>query len=223
MLRAMRTALARETVILLADRSAPLQYGLFGLSAMLVAAASLDQRGMPGATALIGANTLVLFFTQTLMVEAVHRSDFASGLWQRIRLHQAVVPWYFGKIISLSLLVGLLAVPLLWLGGQFLRVALPGDVYWQLPLCSGVGAVGFFALALVLLPVAAATGRRALFLPLLLFPLGFPLLLGLVQVGLALTGAPGIDAGFWLRLIVALDALYAALGLMLIEVVFIGE
>ena len=219
----LRSALAREVAILMGDRTAPLHYALFATSAMLVAAAALDQTGVDRRAALMAGYALVLFFMQTLMVEAVHRSDFASGVWQRIRLQNAIVAWYFGKIVALSLLVFVLAAPLLWIGSQFMRVEVAGGLLGQLAICVGIEAVGFFALALVLLPIAAATGRRALFLPLLLFPLGFPLMLAGVQVSLALSGTGGIDAGFWIRLMLALGAVYMALGLVLIDVVFVGE
>lgn len=219
----LRVALAREKAILLSDPTAPLHYALFSVSGMLVAAAALDQTGVDRRTALMAGYSLVLFFVQTLMVESVHRSDFATGLWQRIRLHGAIVSWYFGKIVTLTFLVLIMAAPLLWIGSQFMRVELSWTQLSDLAFCVGIGALGFFALALVLLPIAAATGRRSLFLPLLLFPLSFPLMLAGGQVNLALTGSSGIDAGFWLRLMLALGTLYVACGLVLIDTVYIGE
>lgn len=70
--------------------------------------------------------------------------------------------------------------------------------------------------------LGAHTRQRALLLPLLLLPVAIPAVIAMVQATqLYLTGRG--DAGFWLQLLLAYDAIFSALGILLADLVLEAE
>jgi heme exporter protein B len=75
-----------------------------------------------------------------------------------------------------------------------------------------LGTVGFAAVGTLFAAIASHTRAREVMLPVLLFPVIVPILIGVVQAtGLAL-GSPTARDMPWLNLLLAFDAIYVSLG-----------
>jgi len=82
-----------------------------------------------------------------------------------------------------------------------------------------VGTIGLAAVGTLFSAMAAHTRSREVRLPVLLFPIAVPLLIGVVEAtGLVLGTGFAADRP-WLGLLVAFDAIYLALGLVVFEYV----
>jgi len=80
-----------------------------------------------------------------------------------------------------------------------------------------LGAIGLAAVGTVFSAIAAHTRAREVMLPVLLFPIIVPILIGVVQeTGLALGNAVARDMP-WLSLLVAFDAMYVAAGAVVFD------
>lgn len=81
------------------------------------------------------------------------------------------------------------------------------------------GTIGLGAVGTLLSAVAANTRAREVMLPILLFPIIVPLLIGVVQATGPALGAPPFRSMPWISLLVALDATYIALGILVFDYV----
>ncbi|MBN2139750.1 MAG: heme exporter protein CcmB [Desulfovibrionaceae bacterium] len=105
----------------------------------------------------------------------------------------------------------------------FLGQDLNGSVF---SLVLGLAAAdwGLVALGALLGALSQGQAARESLLSVILFPLLLPVLLGGVRVfSAAFSGEPFADAGSWLGLILAFDALFTAAGLALFPFVYAGE
>lgn len=83
-----------------------------------------------------------------------------------------------------------------------------------------LGTVGFVTLGTLYSAMSSRSRSREVLLPLLLFPMMIPVLLGAVQASSALlAGNPMQDAGAWIRMLVAFDVIFLAAGLAAFEFV----
>lgn len=126
---------------------------------------------------------------------------------------------YFGKFGGGLVFVGLTAgmmTPLLFL---FFRASLPGP-WWQLASVLFLVSVGFVAIGTLVAAITAQTGQSEVLLPILLFPLSVPLVLGAVEMTADLL-ATGSLAGntHWLLLLIFYDLLFLVLGPLLFDFV----
>jgi heme exporter protein B len=83
-----------------------------------------------------------------------------------------------------------------------------------------LGTIGFAGVGTLFAAIAAHTRAREVLLPLLLFPVQVPVILATVKSTGAAIRMPGLDppeVGQWLGLLVAYDALFLALSLVLFE------
>lgn len=96
------------------------------------------------------------------------------------------------------------------------------DVSLDLPVVLGtlfVGTVGLAAVGTLFSAIAAHTRAREVMLPLLLFPVAAPVLIGVVQATGVALGSPTARDMPWLSLLVAFDAIYLAVGAVVFEYV----
>ncbi len=215
-------SLKREVRVVLADASTLVQYLLFAVTTALIGSVVLDQIEVNPVVASIALFWMAFFFLMILMLETIYRTDFASGVWIRIRLLDEVHVWMLAKVVVFALLASIVAWPLMVSSANFMGAGLFAGWY-HVPLVSVLVAVGFFALGTLLLPVANASGRRSVFLPLLLFPLCFPLFLSGGHASLVLVGSIEDSAKFWLMWMIAIDSLFLAISWFLIEDVLHGD
>jgi heme exporter protein B len=124
---------------------------------------------------------------------------------------------YLAKVISSlasMLVVELVAVPA-FIGLFNLVVDLP-----LLVLALVLGTIGLAGVGTLFAAIAAHTRAREVLLPLLLFPVQVPVILATVKSTGAAIRVPGLDApevGQWLGLLVAYDALFLALSVVLFD------
>jgi heme exporter protein B len=124
---------------------------------------------------------------------------------------------YVAKVIASfgsMLLVEVIAVPA-FIGLFNVRVDLPMLVLGLL-----LGTLGLAGVGTLFAAIAAHTRAREVLLPLLLFPIQVPVILATVKTTGAAIFVPGVerpDIGQWLGMLVAFDALFLAVSLVLFE------
>jgi heme exporter protein B len=119
----------------------------------------------------------------------------------------------FSSLVSM-LVVEVIALPA-FIGLFNLRVELPLLVAALL-----LGTLGLAGVGTLFAAIAAHTRAREVLLPLLLFPIQVPVILATVKSTGAAIQVPGVDPpeiGQWLGLLVAFDALFLSLSVLLFE------
>jgi heme exporter protein B len=83
-----------------------------------------------------------------------------------------------------------------------------------------LGTLGLAGVGTLFAAIAAHTRAREVLLPLLLFPIQVPVILATVKSTSAAIRVPGVDPpeiGQWLGLLLAFDALFLSLSMLLFE------
>jgi heme exporter protein B len=130
---------------------------------------------------------------------------------------------YVAKVVASftsMLIVELVAVPV-FIGLFNVSVNLPLLVLGLL-----LGTLGLAGVGTLFAAIAAHTRAREVLLPLLLFPIQVPVILATVKTTGAAVHVPGSeppDVGQWLGLLVAFDALFLSLSVLLFEYVIEEE
>jgi heme exporter protein B len=130
---------------------------------------------------------------------------------------------YVAKVVASftsMVIVELVAVPA-FIGLFNIRVNLPLLVPGLL-----LGTLGLAGVGTLFAAIAAHTRAREVLLPLLLFPIQVPVILATVKTTGAAVQVPGSepsDVGQWLGLLVAFDALFLSLSVLLFEFVIEEE
>jgi heme exporter protein B len=129
---------------------------------------------------------------------------------------------YLGKLASSLALMAVVETLVLGLFAVFFEVdfapALPGLV-----LVIGLGTVGIAAVGTLFAAMTAQVRARELLFPVLLLPVLVPVLLGTVEAtGALLLREPLAAVGHWLKLLVAADVVYLAVGLLTFDVILEG-
>lgn len=130
---------------------------------------------------------------------------------------------FLGKCLAnfvLLMAVEMICVPVF---GIFYNVAWTRRIGWL----TVVFALGTWALTIIGTMFSALTVNlrlRELMLPILVYPMMIPALMGAIQLTTALmTGAPpGPENQVWLRLLVGFDIIFTILGVGLVEIVLVG-
>lgn len=147
-------------------------------------------------------------------LERTDRSDDAfAGLWLVLADRRSI---YIGRVLSLSIVLGLLQLAI-WAAAAFLLdLPLRPDAIALVPLAALTAVTAASAAALVLALVADAN-HRPLLLPVVLLPLLVPtLLVGVQASSAALEGRLDSVVGWAVALLVE-TALFTGLGLLLYE------
>jgi len=119
---------------------------------------------------------------------------------------------YLAKALTLICILSLASLTIVGIFVIFFNVSLGQNVFVLLAVVFG-GIVGLSALGTTFATIAVRTRTREVMLPLLLIPLAIPLLIACVEVTAAIIGARDLaDEGHWLRLLVAFDIIFLALG-----------
>jgi heme exporter protein B len=124
---------------------------------------------------------------------------------------------YFAKVVAnvvAMLVVETIAVP------AFIGLFNVSVSFGLLVVGLVLGTLGFAGVGTLFAAIAAHTRAREVLLPLLLFPIQVPVILATVKVTGAAVAVPGQqppDVGQWLGLLVAFDALFLSLSVLLFE------
>ena len=123
---------------------------------------------------------------------------------------------FAGKLVANLVLLGLVELVALPVFAALYRLTLaPGPLL----LATLLGTLGFASVGTLFAAVAANTRAREALLPLLLFPVLVPVVIGAVQAtAQSIVGAPG-GGPPWLGLLAAFDAIFLTLGYVVFEYV----
>ena len=129
---------------------------------------------------------------------------------------------YLGKLAGGLVLMLVVETLVLGLFALFFNLDL-GPVLPGLALVIGLGTVGMAAVGTLFAAMTAQIRARELLFPVLLLPVLVPVLLGTVKATEALlSGEPLTAVAHWLKLLVAADVVYLAIGLLTFDVILEG-
>ena len=190
---------------------------VFALLVLLIFNFALDLTGEAVAAVAPGVLWVTFIFAGVLTLGRTFARERERGALQGLLL----APLDRGSLFLAKLLTNLLLLGLVEL------VALPAfAALYNLSLRPGpllfvvaLGTLGFATVGTLFAAVAATTRAREALLPLLLFPVLVPVIIGAVEAtGRTIVGAPG-EGPPWLGLLVAFDAIFLALSYAVFEYV----
>ena len=190
--------------------------GLFALLVLVIFNFAFDLRVDNKAAIAPGALWVAFVFASLLGLGRTIASEQENGLMDRLMLcpvdRKAIyVAKLLGnlifiavvEVIALPVFAALFNVPLFT--GQLLPIVL-------------LGTLGIATIGTLFSTIAAATRARELLLPILVFPLIVPVVIGAVRATGALM-APSIDEPPWLGLMLAFDLIFLSISLLVFEYV----
>jgi heme exporter protein B len=167
---------------------------------------------------------LVFAFAGTLILNRSFARDLPNDCLDALLASPVSGPaLYLGKVLANYVLLLVLELLCLFMFGLFYNVRWTA----QLGPLLLVVALASWGLAIVGTLFSALTVNlrlRELMLPMLVYPIMIPELLGAIQLSIPLAvGQPLTpDLGIWMRLLVGFDVIYTALALALSETVLVG-
>jgi heme exporter protein B len=171
-------------------------------------------------SAAAGILWLTVLFSGILAFNRSYQLEVDSGALEALLLYpgdrRSIFLGKFLANLSFVLLVEALVVPAAAVLYD-LRLAgpLPGLILVLL-----LGTFGFVALGTFYAAMASRVRAREVMLPLLLFPMLIPLLVGAVKAtGAVLAGDPLGEAGSWLRLLVVFDLIFFVAAILIFQYV----
>lgn len=194
---------------------------VFTLLVLLIFNFALDLTGAAVATIAPGVLWVTIIFAGMLLLGRTFARERESGALQGLLL----APLDRGALFVAKLLVNLILL------GVVELIALPAfAALYNLALAPGrlllvtlLGTLGFVAVGTLFAAVAANTQAREALLPLLLFPVLVPVIIGAVKAtGEAVVGSVG-EGPPWLGLLVAFDAIFLALAYVVFDYVLEEE
>jgi heme exporter protein B len=130
---------------------------------------------------------------------------------------------FLGKVLAnfaLVIAVELVSMPVF---GIFYNVQWTSQ-FWALMLVLALGTWGLTVIGTIFSALTVNIRLRELMLPLLVYPVMIPALMGAMRLSTDLIAGTALsrENDVWLRLLVAFDAVFSALSLVLIETVLVG-
>lgn len=214
----LRALIWKELLVELRARETVLAGAVFALLVLVIFSFAFDLRVESAASVAPGVLWVTVTFSGVL---ALGRS-FARERDRRTLDGLLLAPMdrsalYLAKLVAMlasMLVVELVAVPA-FVGLFNLVVDLPLLLLGLL-----LGTLGLAGVGTLFAAIAAHTRAREVLLPLLLFPVQVPVVLATVKSTAAAVRVPGLDppeAGQWLGLLVAFDALFLGLSVVLFD------
>ena len=130
---------------------------------------------------------------------------------------------FLGKVLAnyvLVLAVELVSLPVF---GVFYNVPWASQ-FWQLMLVVALGTWGLTVIGTIFSALTVNIRLREVMLPMLIYPIMIPALMGAMQLTSDLVvGKPiGADNVSWLKMLVGFDVIYTAVSVLLVETVLVG-
>lgn len=193
---------------------------VFSLLVLLVFNFALDLVGEAVALVAPGVLWVTILFAGILVLGRTFARELERGGLEALLLAPLdrgalLVAKLVGNVLLLGM-IELVTVP------TFVALYNLEFVVWRLVITVALGTLGLATVGTLFAAIAANTRARESMLPLLLFPVLVPLLIGAVKstseavVGSVPTGPP------WLGLLIAIDALFLALAYLLFDYVLEG-
>ena len=191
----------------------------FAMSCVLVFAFALVKEGRTVVDAAAGILWIAIAFSGTLALGRTFERERYTDTLRALMLAPADRPAiYVGKlvaIVAMMLVVQVLLVPLvalLFQAGLFAAPLLLGTILLA-------GTLGFAAVGTLFAAMLVRARSRDVLLPVLLYPITIPVIIGGVRGTVALVGEPPdlAMAQFWIALLVFFDVVFVTLSLWTFE------
>lgn len=193
---------------------------LFALIILLVFVFAIDPFRIDVLPVFPGILWTGVFFAGSVGMARMFSGEMSRGSLQGLvaaPIDRAAI--YFGKFGGGLVFVGLTAgmmTPLLFL---FFRQSLPGP-WWMVAVILLLVSIGFVAIGTLVAAITAQTGQSEVLLPILLFPLSVPLVLGAVELTATLLESGSLAGNtHWILLLIFYDLLFLVLGPLLFDFV----
>lgn len=188
---------------------------LFGFSLGPDPAAVRDMGG--------GVIWLTILFSGVLAFNRSYQTELENGALETLLLYPGDRRAIFaGKLIANFVFVALVEAVLLPVAAILYDLPL-GEAPFRLLLVMTLGTIGFVTLGTFYAAMASRLRAREVLLPLLLFPMLIPLLVGAVAAtGALLQGDPMGQSAGWMRLLVVFDVIFLAASFLTFEHVIEG-
>lgn len=156
-----------------------------------------------------GALWLGILFSGVLAFNRSYQLELDGGALESLLLYPGSRRDLFaGKLLANLVFVLLVEVVIIPVALVLFQVQVPQGWVLQL-VVTLLGTVGFVVLGTFYAAMSSRSRSREVMLPVLLFPMMIPVLLGAVQASAALlAGDPMHEAGAWIRLLVTFDVIF---------------
>ncbi|PKM82064.1 MAG: transcriptional regulator [Firmicutes bacterium HGW-Firmicutes-14] len=125
---------------------------------------------------------------------------------------------YFGKMTANLIYISIVEIVTLPLFAVLFNYRIPLKAVLPLVLVIFLGSLGFIAVGTFLSALSANARSSEILLPVILFPIMVPVILGAVQASAAvLAMAPAAEWISWIKILAAFDAIFLAIPLVLFE------
>jgi heme exporter protein B len=217
-LRTLGAVLRKDLLLEWRSREALTSMGFFSLLVVVIFGFSFQTERIDLVTQAPGLLWIAFSFSGVLGLHRSFAVEREGGCLQGLLLAPAERSAIFlGKVLGnliLILLVEALTFPVFSL---LLRVPILPCLP-RLALIACLGTLGFAEVGTLLSAISSGSRLREVLLPLILYPIWVPVLIGSVQLtGLALSGSSLEEGGNWLTLIVVYDLLFLGVGLSLFD------
>ena len=167
-----------------------------------------------------GAIWLAILFSGVLAFNRCYQLELDGGALESLLLYPGS-RWsiFAGKLLANLAFVFLVEVIVIPVALVLLQVQVTNGWAAQVAV-TVLGTIGFVTLGTFYAAMSSRSRSREVLLPLLLFPMMIPVLLGAVQASSSLlAGDPMREAGAWMRMLVAFDVIFVSASLAAFEFV----
>jgi heme exporter protein B len=219
---ALRDVVAATTVLVGKDlriehrsREGLLTTVFFALSCVLVFSFALVRDGTPTPDAGPAVLWVAIALSGTLAMARTFERERSAGTLAAILVSPAPRPAIFlGKWIALMALMFAVEAILLPLIALFFQMNIGGQP-WAILALLAAGTAGYAAIGTLFAAMLARTRTRDVLLPLLLYPMSVPIIIGGVRGTAAALADPYVpgQVSLWLSLLICFDAVFVTLAL----------
>lgn len=188
--------------------------GMFALLVLVIFNFAFDLRVSNVAAVAPGALWVAFVFASLLGLGRTLTAEQESGPLDRLLLcpvdRKAI---YLAKFVGNALFIAGVEIVALPLFVVLYNVSLPAGMLVLIVL---LGTIGVAAIGTLFAAMVAATKARELLLPVLVFPLIVPVVIGAVRAT-SLLIAPGVNEPPWLGLLAAFDVIFLSIATLMFE------
>ncbi|MBK8249786.1 MAG: heme exporter protein CcmB [Gemmatimonadetes bacterium] len=167
-----------------------------------------------------GAIWLAILFSGVLAFNRSYQLELDGGALEPLLLYPGS-RWsiFAGKLLANLAFVGLVELIVIPVALVLFHVSIP-DAWAAQLFVTLLGTIGFVTLGTFYAAMSSRSRSREVLLPLLLFPMMIPVLLGAVEASTSLLeGNVMRDAGAWIRMLLVYDVVFLAAALAVFEFV----
>lgn len=214
---AMRAALMKDLRLEWRARTRMKTLLFFSFATMLIISFAIGPMAAEARKMAAAYYWIAMLFASTLGLAESFRAEYENrALSGLLNIPASARILFVGKVLTNTLLLSAIGAPLFGLMCVLLNLSLMGP-WSMLPLIIGLSAIAISAPGTLFCGMLPEGQRsRDILLPLLLFPLLVPAVIGAVKAtGLVIMGDSMNDLPAWLSLLALFDIVYVALGLFL--------